>query len=62
MIYPSELDNWYHVDNWIPTEIINDHSKPSYNEYYDINFPFYRDAFVLAMSQLLSPLVIIYFQ
>ena len=37
----SELDDWYYVDNWIPTEIINDHIRPSFNKYYGVNFPFY---------------------
>ena len=46
MKYPSKLDDWYHVDNWIPTEIINDHTQPLLDEYYDINFLFYCDAFV----------------
>ena len=54
----SELEDCYHVENWIPTVLLNDPTKPSSDEYYDINFPYYCDAFVFGnVSTPVSPLV-----
>ena len=44
---PGDLDEWEQVEDWVPTEITNDIALPSHDEYYDINYPFYRTAFVL---------------
>ena len=46
-VIPGNLDDWEQVEDWIPTEITNDIVLPSHDEYYDINYPFYRSAFVL---------------
>ena len=43
----SELNDWHHGDGWNPTDIVSNIALPAYDEYYDINYPFYRDAFVL---------------
>ena len=43
----SALNDWNHVENWTPTDIVNDITLPSHDKYYDINYPFYRDVFVL---------------
>ena len=44
---PDDLDDWVHGNDWIPTVIINNINLPSYDEYYDNNYPFHRTAFVL---------------
>ena len=44
---PDDLDDWIHGDSWAPTVINNNINLPSHDEYYDINYPFYRTAFVL---------------
>ena len=38
----------------MPTDIVNDITLPSHDKYYDINYPFYREAFVL--GHVASPL------
>ena len=35
------------VLNWTPTDIVNAITLPSHDKHYDINYSFYRDAFVL---------------
>ena len=52
-----DLEDWHHVENWIPTDLLNDHTKSSGDDYYDINFPYYFDAFVFGnVSTPVSPL------
>lgn len=46
---PPDLEDWHHVENWIPTVLLNDHTKPSGDKCYNINFPYYRDAFVFGI-------------
>ena len=53
----TDLEDWDHVDNWIPPNVISDHTKHSGDEYYDINFPYYRHAFVFgSVASPVSPL------
>ena len=44
---PDDLDGWEHGNDWIPTVITNDIKLPSHDEDEDINYPFYKTAFVL---------------
>ena len=41
------------MENWIPPDILNDHTKQFGDKYYDINFPYYCDAFVF--GSVLAP-------
>ena len=53
----ADLDDWEHIDDWVPPEVINDHTKHSGDEYYDINFPYYCHAFVFgSVAAPISPL------
>ena len=45
--WAPELNDWDEGCEWNPTDLVNDISLPAYDEYYDINYPFYKHAFVL---------------
>ena len=44
---PDDLVDWEHDNDWIPTVITNNINLPLHDKYYDINYPFYKTAFVL---------------
>ena len=58
---PSDLNGWHHVENWIPTDLVDDIIFLSCNKYYIIHYLFHRDAFVLGlMLTVASPLADIF--
>ena len=51
--FSSVLDDWDQVGDWTPTYIVNDITLPSHDEYYDIDYPYYRNA--LEVNHAASP-------
>ena len=51
--YFCELNDWDHVEDWTPTDIVNIITLPYHDKYYNINYLFIRTLLFLVMWPLL---------